>query len=324
MDRLTDQDHGPSFAPSCTVVIPTRERPAELDRCLDALQRQNYGRFQVVVVDSAPRNSQARDVAARWGARYEIEPLPGASRARNRGARSAGSEIIAYLDDDAVPESNWLANLVVEFRDPRVMAATGRIRPLHLVTEAERLFDRKGGYDRGTRRQSVDRETPRWFERATFGDLGSEANMAFRRSAFDVWAGFEERLGRGAALGGGEGDYAFFRLVERGYRIVYTPAAVVHHPYPPTMEDLRSLHVRLFTSSAAYVTFLFFEHRQHRRAILRFVYGRLRGVPRVWHDPASPPAPRIIPRWRVLLGCLRGPLLYARSLPAQWRSLRTP
>jgi hypothetical protein len=58
----------------------------------------DYPRFDVLVVDSAPGNSASRDVAARWGVSYVVEPRPGASRARNRGARQTDAEIVAYLD----------------------------------------------------------------------------------------------------------------------------------------------------------------------------------------------------------------------------------
>ena len=317
MDRLSSQDSEERYVPRCTVVIPTRDRPCELDRCLKAVTSLDYPRFDVLVVDNAPSDGRTREAVARWGARYVVEPRLGVNRAYNCGARASEAEIVAYLDDDAVPEPGWLSELVAEFSNPRVMAAAGRILPLQVTTEAERLFELKGGFDRGLEPQSVDPETPDWFERTSFGDIGTEANMAFRRSAFDAWPGFDERLGLGTALGGGGAEYAFFALVERGYRVVYTPRAVVYHAYPRTIEELRSRQLRTLASTAGYVTLLFVEHRRYRRAILRFVFGRLRGDPRAWQAPASRPSPRIVPRWRMLLACLRGPLLYARTLLGQ-------
>src|SRR5690349_8332931 len=75
-----------SFAPSCSVVICTPDRPAELERCLEMVSRIVYPRFDVIVVDNAPCDTGARKVSARWGVRYITEPVPGLSRARNRGA----------------------------------------------------------------------------------------------------------------------------------------------------------------------------------------------------------------------------------------------
>ena len=76
------------------------------------------------------------------------------------------------------------------------------------------------GSDANGHPESVfDRETPFWFERANFGGIGDGGNMAFRRCVFDIWPGFDERLGRGAVIDGGEEHYAFFSLLDRGYRI---------------------------------------------------------------------------------------------------------
>ena len=85
--------------PRLSVIICTRERPDDLERCLAALARQTVGPLDIVVVDNAPRTSRTWEVAERAGARYVLEPRPGLNRARNAGLRSAisaGSDRIAY------------------------------------------------------------------------------------------------------------------------------------------------------------------------------------------------------------------------------------
>jgi cellulose synthase/poly-beta-1,6-N-acetylglucosamine synthase-like glycosyltransferase len=140
---------------------------------------------------------------------------------------------VAFLDDDSVPEPEWLTGLAQEFKDPLVMAVTGPAKALKVETEAERLCALEAALNtNGCRSRTVDRQTPNWLEMANFGGLGHGGNMAFRRHAFDIWGGFDERLGRGALLHGGEEHYAFFRLLESGYRVVYNPRAVVVHPFP--------------------------------------------------------------------------------------------
>jgi glycosyltransferase involved in cell wall biosynthesis len=105
-------DH--SFA-ACSVVVCTRNRAVELDRCLRSLQRQDYSSFEIIVVDSASNDELTREVTRRNGVRYVSEKRPGLSRARNRGAREAKFEIIAYLDDDAEAQAGWLRALAEEF-----------------------------------------------------------------------------------------------------------------------------------------------------------------------------------------------------------------
>ena len=301
--------HG--FVPSCTVVICTRDRPTELNRCLEAVTRLDYPRFDVLVVDNAPGEARARDVARRWDAGYLVEPVPGLSRARNHGARASQTEVVAYLDDDGIPEPDWLSRLVSEFWDPMVMAVAGRICFLSEGTLVFQLDLMQGPPHECLKHRAVDCETPNWFEMANFGGLGSGGNMAFRRSVFDVWEGFDVRLGRGAILDGGEEDYAFFRLIDLGYRVVFVPDAVVRHPAPQTEEELRRELLRHITTSVGYMTLLLFEEAPYRRATLHYIMQAFQRTPRPWRTHQS--EYRSLPRWRTALAAIWGPLLYAKA-----------
>jgi cellulose synthase/poly-beta-1,6-N-acetylglucosamine synthase-like glycosyltransferase len=293
------------------VVVCTRDRPELLDRSLEAIGRLRYAPLQTLVVENAAVQGAARDIARRRGARFILEPRPGLSRARNTGARASDTPIVAFTDDDAVPDPDWLDQLVPGFADPAVVVVTGRILPLHVKTKAEHLFEDLGGFDNGTRPRRVDRHTPHWFEMACFGGLGNGANMAFRRAIFDVWPGFDERLGPGASLGGEE-SHAFFRLIERGHALIYTPHAIVRHPFPSTMDDLRLRHLRQLADATGYFTLLFAEHPPFRRVLMRYVLQAAARTPRSWRPPRRGPAPRLVPGWRRWLAMLAGPLLYAR------------
>lgn len=299
--------------PTCCVVVCTRERPALLDRCLEAVVRLTYPRYEIVVVDNAPRDAQAREVARRHGARYVVEPAPGLSRARNRGASTTEAEIVAYLDDDALPEPDWLDAITPEFEDPWVMAVTGRILAAGDTAESDRVRELRDSFDCGTERRVVDRDVPRWFELANFGGVGDGGNMAVRRQAFDVWPGFHNQLGRGARVPGGEEHHAFFSLIDRGYRVVYAPGAVVHHPYPSTIQGFRSRLLQDRTASVAYITLLLVEEPRYRRAVVRYVAEWLGGRRRPWRAHPVPPGPRLVSHWRMVLAALAGPMLYARS-----------
>ena len=308
------------FVPKCTVVICTRNRPAQLDQCLESVMRLRYPKFNVLVVDNASSDARTREVATRWGVQYIVEPVVGLSRARNRGARACDAEVVAFLDDDALPQPEWLSGLACEFKDPLVMAVTGRISALRVETDAERLCELISSSNAGVReRRVVDRQTYLWFEMANFGGMGDGGNMAFRRRIFDVWPGFDERLGRGVTLYGGEEHYAFFSLIDRGFRVVHNPHAVVRHPHPKTLQDLRTRHFRDLAASTSYFTFLFIEAPPYRRATLKYVIEGLKGTPRVWREQVAMNRLRILPRWRVLLACLSGPLRYVYSRLAYLR-----
>lgn len=295
--------------PSCTVVICTRDRPEALDRCLEAIAQLDYPReIDVLVVDNAPSNDRARDSATRWGARYVVESIPGLSRARNRGARECSSELVAYLDDDCVCRPEWLAAIALEFIDPKVMAVTGKVSLRNPDgTEAPVRQD-------GDERRVVDRETPGWFEMANFGGVGNGGNMVFRRRAFESWPGFDVRLGRGAPLWGGEDNHAFFSLIAEGYRVVYTPVAVVRHPYLGAGEDLRRREIKAYATQAAYVSLLLVERPRYWRETIRYVLGAIRAVERGWRHPKGrPPISPIVPTGRRWMAYVSGIWLYLRA-----------
>ena len=255
------------MSPTCSVVVCTRSRPDQLGKCLQAISNVSYSNFDVVVVDNGDENERIEHLAERWNAKYVREPVIGVSRARNRGARSCGSEIVAFIDDDAIPDSTWLSNLVEEFRDPTVMAVTGRIEPLNQnaygdVRPCARGRDKRRLFDAGTRD---------WFALANFGGVGDGANMAFRRKAFEIWPGFDVRLGLGGTIEGSDEHNAFFELIQRGSRIVFTPAAIVYHPFPTTLKEARARSFRNLRAAFAYMTLLFVEQPRYRIPLARFL-----------------------------------------------------
>lgn len=268
--------------PSCAVVICTRDRPAELERCLASIERCSYPSFEVLVVDSAPTQYSAQDIARKFGAHYVKEPRQGLSIARNRGALECKSELVAYLDDDATAAPDWLSHLACDFSNPEVAVVTGRILALDVANTTQEVCVALGMLDLGPRRIVVDRTTPLWVERANFGGVGIGTNMALRRSIFRTWSGFDSRLGRGTRMHGNDENYAFFQLVSKGYRAVYTPEAVVFHPLPETMDELRTEFLKDFAAQAAYLAMLFFEESGYRVPFLKYAVERLRGARRNW------------------------------------------
>ncbi len=124
-------------APSLTVCVCTRDRPAYLSACLDGLRRQTVrpGRFEVLVVDSASPPDAAGQVARLAVAAPNFRHLrverPGVSLARNVGARCARAAWIAYLDDDAIPEPGWVRAILDAITEPNPPAVIGgRILPV--------------------------------------------------------------------------------------------------------------------------------------------------------------------------------------------------
>jgi glycosyltransferase involved in cell wall biosynthesis len=303
----------PTFLPTCSVVVCTRNRPDALDRCLVALGQLAYPRFEVLVVDNVPGDARAMDVARRRGARYLVEPVSGLSRARNTGARACTSDVIAFTDDDAVPEPRWLSCLTAPFCDASIAAVTGRTLPLD---DAGAPIARDVT-DLGPDPIRVDLRHALWFEIASFGGVGNGNNMAFRRRLFDGWRGFDERLGRGAPLSSGEEHRAFAELIEDGHAVAYAPDARVWHPVPATSEERHREYLRSRSDLAAYAVFLFLVTR-HKRKVAKYVMEAVAGTRRPWRFHTEP-APPAVARWRVAQAYVSGAL---RGLRTSMRSAR--
>ena len=273
-------------------MIATRNRPDLLDRCLGALDEQSVRPSAVIVVDNSAGDEATRVVARARNASYLVEPRRGVSYARNLGAREATSDVVAFVDDDAVPAGGWLASLLLEFRDARVAAVTGRIRELAecgCVSDSRRVHASEPVVFGGPTRIAFDRTTVDWFERANFGGIGQGANLAIRRSVFASWAGFDKRLGAGTAIGGAEEHHAFFCLIDRGHRVVYAPAATVYHPSPATDAEARTLRLRQLRTASAHLALLLAEERRYRRPTAGYALRAIAGRPPMWRTETSEP-----------------------------------
>jgi len=298
---------------TCSVVVCTRDRLAQLDQCLAGISQQVFKPIEVIVVDNARGQTSAREIALHWGAKYFHESSLGASFARNRGAQEANGAIVAYIDDDGWPHPNWLLTLVAAFQDQTVMAASGRTVAPEADPEVTHLCRLIQGSGLAQDAFVLDNNHPQWFEIAAFGGVcASGTNMAFRRSAFDLWPGFDLRLG--PPYTGCEDNYAFFSIVDSGFRAAYVPDSVVTHPTAYTVEGLRKRYLTGAAHSIAYVIFLFVNAHKQRRKLIGFVLGGLRGVRRDWRPPSETRTSGSgIPRWRIYLARLTGGWLYLRS-----------
>lgn len=199
--------------PLVSVVVPTYKRPDLLARCLEALARQCYALddYEVLVCDDAASSATERQVGElrqAWGNRPALRYLPvtgtrGPAGARNLGWRSAKAEIIAFTDDDTIPEPEWLGN-GVRALVPQLAAVAG-------ATEMPIP------------------DPPSDYERDAAGLTRSEfitANCFVRRSALLAVGGFDPRY----AMAWREDSDLHFALLDHGLKVRREPRARVLHP----------------------------------------------------------------------------------------------
>lgn len=250
----------PSQLPSVTVAVCTRDRPADLARCLEALcqlTRLSNLSLELLVIDNAPSSDATQKLVQQYPqVRYVQEPRPGLNWARNRAILEATSEIIAYTDDDVIVDRDWVVALAQVFAEnPAVMTVTGLVMPHELETEAQIWFEQNGGFGKGFQQQwwrFPAGQGMHWTDLGT-GNLGTGANMAFRRSVFQSVGYFDPALDVGTATHGAGDLELFFRILKTGHAFVYEPRALVWHRH---RRDYARLRTQLQNNGSVFAFFV--------------------------------------------------------------------
>ena len=221
-------------AADVTVVIPVRDRHAELARCLSGLR----GLPHVIVVDDASADPLAiRRIAAEGGAAVIRRPVNGGpGAARNAGLNAATTELIAFLDSDCVPRPGWLDGLLPHFTDPAAGAVAPRIVPHGEGTGwLARYEGASSTLDMGARPSIV-----RPGARVSY--VPGAALVVRKAAAGD---GFRDDMYVGEDV-----DFVW-RLSAAGWRVRYEPAAVMGHDHRVRFRAWFSRRADYGTSAAA-------------------------------------------------------------------------
>lgn len=312
-------------APFATVAVCTRDRPDSLPRALRSLTALRYPRYEILVVDNAPRTDATAELIRTsfpgTPIRYVRADRPGLSWARNRAIAEARGDVLAFTDDDVEADGYWLAELVAAFGAvDNVACTTGLTPPIRLETRAEVWREQFAPFQkRGFERQVFDMAEHRPDNPAfpfAGSIIGSGNNMAFRTSVLRSLGGFDPALGAGTKALAGEDFAAFFRVLTAGYRAVYTPSAIAWHmhrqDYPALRKQLRGYGISLTALLAKY---LIDDPRLLAEFAARAPYGLYYMLGS--RSPKNKRRRRDFPRELTLLerkGILYGPLAYVLSL----------
>jgi mycofactocin system glycosyltransferase len=247
---LDDPPSGGSPGPDqVTVVIPVRDRPAELGRCLAGLARCQDGLAEaprdglaqaprvIVVDDGSDDQAAVKSAAATAGASVLRRPVNGGpAAARNTGLAAADTPLVAFLDSDCVPGPGWLDVLLPHFADPAVGAVAPRIVPHEAGrTWLARYEGASSTLDMG-QRPSIVRPGSRV-------PYVPGAALVVRKAA--AGAGFAEDMQVGEDV-----DFVW-RLGASGWRVRYEPAATMGHQHRVRLREWFARRKDYGTSAAA-------------------------------------------------------------------------
>lgn len=222
-----DNTGRPAQVPRVSVIIPVRNDPDGVRQALACLARQTLprDRYEVIVGDDGSDSNLAPPVPeTEPGVRLTSGPPMTSYAARNRAARLARGDVLAFCDADCLPEPEWLERGLAAFDDADIVAGEVVFRPPERPTvwtllTIDLFLDQK---------QNVRLSR------------GVTANLLARRKDFEALRGFDQSLPSG-------GDYDFVnRMVEKGARLRYEPRAAVGHP---TMDQARPFLNKIFRTN---------------------------------------------------------------------------
>lgn len=247
--------------PSLTVAICTKDRPDNVSRLLSSLlplQLSNgQSRFEILVVDNAPSDERTQSlVTQRPSVRYVRESKAGLDFARNRALQEATGELLAFLDDDVTVDRQWFDGLQEAWAEnPDAGGFTGLVMPYELETEAQILFEQRGGFGRGFEKIRYGKVLPdNPLYPCGAGIFGAGCNMAFRRQILLELGGFDDALDTGRPLPGGGDLDIFYRVIRAGYPLVYEPNYAVYHQHRRELSHLRHQYWTWGLGFMAFVT----------------------------------------------------------------------
>lgn len=235
--------------PQTSILVPTFRRPELLRRALRACAGQqglDPATVEVVVVDNDPAGSAApviADLRADWPAAGPAlvavhEPRPGISHARNTALATARGPIVVFLDDDQSPSPGWLAALLATASRSGAGAVFGAVEPDLACAPDDPLRPIYAAYFR----RALDDEADGADITDRVAYMGTQNSLFDRRRTSFPEPPFDPDLGRI----GGEDSVLLRRLVERGARLAWAPAARVTESVPAARCTVGYLRRRRF------------------------------------------------------------------------------
>ena len=226
------------FINMLSIIICTYNRAKYIGPLLDSISKNDYptSDYEIILVDNNCTDN-TRGVCEQFVAthpeirlRYVVETEQGLSAARNKGIKEAKGEVIIYVDDDALVDTDYIRIYAEHFAaHPETMAAGGPIEPLYETKEPSWMSPyTKALLTAWMNYGDKVREYPN-------GRYPGGGNAAYRKVVFDKVGLFNTELGRkGTALLASEEKDIFDKMKALGMLVLYLPTPVLHHIIPQT------------------------------------------------------------------------------------------
>lgn len=205
-----------------SVVVCTYNRVEILKGAIESLcsQTADSSLYEIIVVDNNSTDDTQKVVERFGNVHYYPETRQGLSHARNRGWQVAQGKYVAYIDDDAKAERNWLENVILFIkRCPDVVAFGGPYKGFSMIKKPEWYKESYGSWTLGEEERPI--KPDEWI---------NGTNMIFKRSLLEELGGFDVKLGMtGTRILYGEETNLLIKIRQNGHSIFYVPNIIVKH-----------------------------------------------------------------------------------------------
>lgn len=196
-----------------SVIVPAYNAQATIDQTLKALTEQDYsGIYEIIAVDDGSTDQTSQIIRSYSKVKYIHQANAGPAAARNRGAKEAQGQVLAFTDSDCVPHKDWLSKLTQGFGENNIAVVMGSYgianshNPLAVCVYKEILF----------RHENLLSSFPK-----VFGSY----NFCIRKEVFDQVGGFNASYRQAS----GEDNDLSYKVISAGWRIYFERKALVNH-----------------------------------------------------------------------------------------------
>jgi cellulose synthase/poly-beta-1,6-N-acetylglucosamine synthase-like glycosyltransferase len=211
-----------SSGPRISIIVAVYNSQSTISKCLESIFGLDHPSYEVIVVDDGSSDRTAELCEAFSGAKVIRLDRGGPSRARNIGVLAARGAIVAFTDGDCIVDGQWLNELERGFIRSDVAGVGGDQRSpadeSEMGKRIQEFLKISGIVTKYIKTDATFRET----------DHNPSCNSAYRKVVIEEIGGFDETQFPGEDL---ELD---LKILRRGHRLIYNPAAVVEHYRPGT------------------------------------------------------------------------------------------
>lgn len=211
------------MSPEISIIVPHLNQPDLLETLLVALAAQtiHWERMEVIVIDNGSRELPRAVVERFPGSLLAVEPTAGPGPARNRGVALARAPILAFIDADCRPETDWVERILARFEaDPALDIIGGDVRVFPADYSAPTVAEAYDALYAFRQQHYITRQ-----------GFSVTANLATRQAVHNA-------VGPFAGIAIAEDTDWGQRAGRLGYRTVYAPEVVVHHPARRSLAEL--------------------------------------------------------------------------------------